>query len=211
MIDLYTAATPNGFKISIMLEETKLPYKLHAFNLRNNDQKSPEFSRINPNGKIPAIVDNDVIHDGQPLSVFESGAILIYLANKTNSLLAPIGTSEYYATLEWIMFQMSGLGPMAGQLYYFKNYAPEKIPYAIERYENEVKRLLGVLDEQLAKREYIAGNYSIADISIYPWLVGMKKLESNLISDKKNVEAYIARIAERPAVQKGMQIPPPQS
>lgn len=211
MIDLYTAATPNGFKVSIMLEEVALPYTVHQFNLATNQQKEPWFLAINPNGRIPAIVDSEAIDGQGSLSVFESGAILIYLAEKTGKLLPKAKSKAYYEVMQWLMFQMSALGPMAGQAFFFQNYAPEKIPFAIERYINEVGRLLSVLESHLQGREYLSEEYSIADIAIYPWLVGIARISTELLDGKPNLKAYIERIGQRPAVQKGMKIPQPLS
>lgn len=165
MIDLYTAPTPNGIKASIMLEETGLPYEVIAMRLDMLQQRQPEYLRISPNGRIPAIVD----HDEDDFAVFESGAILIYLAEKTGMLL-PGESRARSRVLQWLMFQMAGVGPMQGQANVFFRYAPEKIPYAIERYQRETRRLYEVLDTQLAKEEYLAGDYSIADIATWPWV-----------------------------------------
>jgi GST-like protein len=204
MIDLYTFTTPNGRKASIMLEEVALPYTVHAIDLRKGDQHKPDFLAVNPNGKIPAIVD----HEGPsgPISVFESGAILIYLAEKTGKLLAPSGKDRYEA-LEWVMFQMGGVGPMFGQYFHFTTGAPDKIPYAVERYQKESLRLLGVLEGRLAGREHLAGAYSIADVCTYSWVAAVI---DRLDPDKAgfpNVRAWLARVGARSAVQKGMSIP----
>jgi GST-like protein len=202
MIDLYTAGTPNGRKASIMLEEIELPYTLHAIDFKNEDQKKPEFLAINPNGRIPAIVDRDAA--GGPVTVFESGAILIYLAEKTGKLLAPSGAARYEA-IEWVMFQMSAVGPMFGQWGHFAMFAPEKIPYAIERYKQESLRILGVLDTRLAKHEHLAGAYSIADVATYAWVAGVvDRLED---PGFPHVRAWLARVGDRPAVQRGMKVP----
>ncbi|MGH8810245.1 MAG: glutathione S-transferase N-terminal domain-containing protein, partial [Noviherbaspirillum sp.] len=168
MIDVYSTATPNGHKVHIMLEECGLPYRLHHINIGEGDQFKPDFLAISPNNKIPAIVDADG-PDGKPMSLFESGAILVYLASKVGKFL---GTSdrEKFSTLQWLMFQMGGVGPMLGQAHHFRLYAPEKLEYAINRYTNEAKRLYGVIDKQLAKTAYLAGDhYTIADIAIFPW------------------------------------------
>ena len=173
MIDVYSWATPNGHKIHIMLEECGLPYRVHAVNIGAGEQFAPEFLAISPNHKIPAIVDAEG-PDGAPISLFESGAILLYLAGKTGKFL-PTSTRGRYEVLQWLMFQMGGVGPMLGQAHHFRIYAPEKIPYAIERYTNEARRLYGVMDKRLAKSRYIAGTeYSIADIAIFPWLRSWK-------------------------------------
>jgi GST-like protein len=200
MIDLYTSTTPNGRKASVMLEEVGLSYELHALTLKG-DQRTPEFLAINPNGRIPAIVDRDA-----GVTVFESGAILIYLAEKTGKLLAPSGQARYEA-LEWVMFQMSAVGPMFGQFYHFTRAAPDKLPYAIDRYTNEAQRILGVLDGRLAGREHLAGAYSIADVCTYPWVAGVIDLVEPDTAKLPHVRAWVARVGERPAVQKGMKIP----
>ena len=202
MIDLYTAATPNGKKISIMLEELGAAYRVHALDLSEFEHKEPWFLEINPNGKIPAIVDND---DGT--AVFESGAILIYLADKFGSLLPPVGDGRRTACVQWLMFQMSAVGPMQGQLNVFLKYAPEKIPYAIRRYTEETKRLYSVLDERLSRVEYIAGEYSIADIATWPWINAYDWVRLDL-EDFPNLVRWRAAVGERPAVIKGSGIPP---
>ncbi len=206
MIDLYTAATPNGRKAVIMLEEIGLPYTLHALDLKKEEQHRPEYLAVNPNGKIPAIVDHDAAGaPGGKLAVFESGAILLYLADKTGKLLAPSGPARYEA-LEWVMFQMSAVGPMFGQYNHFATAAPEKIPYAIERYAKESTRLLGVLDRRLADHDYLAGDYSIADVCTYAWVHGVvDRLDDT--AGLTRVRAWLARVGARPAVQKGMTIP----
>jgi GST-like protein len=201
MIDLYTSTTPNGRKASIMLEEVGLHYTVHALDLRKGEQKAADFLARNPNGKIPTIVD----HDG-PVTVFESGAILIYLAEKTGKLLAPSGQARYEA-LEWVMFQMSTVGPVFGPWFHFAKEAPEKLPYAIARYEKEALRILGVLDGRLAGREYLAGDYSIADVCMYSWLAfGLDALDESH-AGFSHVRAWLARVGARPAVEKGMKIP----
>ena len=171
MIDLYSMATPNGHKVHIMLEECGLPYRVHHIDIGKGDQFTPEFLAISPNNKIPAIVDPNG-PDGKPLSLFESGAILVYLASKVDRFLGH-STREKYTVLQWLMFQMGGLGPMLGQAHHFRIYAPEKIDYAVNRYTNEAKRLYGVLDKQLSQHAYLAGDhYSIADIACFPWVCG---------------------------------------
>ena len=203
MIDLYTGATPNGRKASIMLEEVGLAYTLHALDLKKDEQKTPAFLAINPNGRIPAIVDHDAA--GGSVTVFESAAVLIYLAEKTGKLLAPSGKARYEA-LEWVMFQMSAVGPMFGQYFHFALMAPEKLPYAIERYQKESMRILGVLEDRLASQPHLAGEYSIADVCTYPWVSGV----IDRLDETKallNVRAWLARVAARPAVEKGMKIP----
>ncbi|MCI0600657.1 MAG: glutathione S-transferase N-terminal domain-containing protein, partial [Beijerinckiaceae bacterium] len=170
MIDLYYWTTPNGHKITLFLEEAGLPYTIHPVNLNRGDQFKPQFLAISPNNRIPAIVDNDPAAAGPPLSVFESGAILIYLAEKTGKFL-PQGLRGRTEVLEWLFWQVGGLGPMAGQNHYFKQYAREVHKFAIERYENETNRLYAVLNKRLASRDFVAGDYSIADMAIYPWIV----------------------------------------
>ncbi|MDH5537318.1 MAG: glutathione S-transferase N-terminal domain-containing protein, partial [Betaproteobacteria bacterium] len=167
MIDLYTWTTPNGRKVSIMLEELGLPYRVHAINIGKGDQFTPDYVAINPNSKIPSIVDANG-PEGKPYAMMESGAILVYLAGKTGKLL-PAGDRGKYDALQWLMFQMGGVGPMFGQAHHFRIYAPEKIEYAINRYTNEAKRLYGVMDKRLSKMPYFAGDYGIADIAIFPW------------------------------------------
>jgi len=205
MIDVYTWPTPNGHKIHIALEELGLPYTVHAVDIGEGDQFKPEFLKISPNNRIPAIVDQDG-PKGKPMSLFESGAILIYLAEKTGKLLAPKGHARYTA-IAWLMFQMGGIGPMLGQAHHFRAYAPEKIPYAIDRYTNEAKRLYGVLDKQLAKHEYAAGaEYTIADIATFPWTARHEWHTVNL-ADFPNVKRWYDAINARPAVTKGMAVP----
>ena len=198
MIDLYTAATPNGHKISIALEELGLPYRVHALSFEQKEQKSPEFLRINPNGRIPAIVD-----DG--FAVFESGAILIYLAEKTGRLLPGDARGRSLA-LQWLMFQMGGVGPMQGQANVFFRYFPEKLPGAIERYQNETRRLYEVLDRRLGEAEYLAGDYSIADIATYPW-VRVHDWAGVAVEGLDHLQRWMAALAARPAVQRGLQVP----
>ena len=205
MITLYTAATPNGRKASIMLEECGLDYQVHALALGEREQKQDWYLQINPNGRIPAIVD----HDNNELAVFESGAILIYLAEKTGQLLAQ-DTSENSKhrsqAIQWLMFQMGGLGPMMGQANVFFRYAEEQIPYAIERYQKETRRLLEVLDNRLAETEYLAGAYSIADIANFAWArwASWSGVEN---SDLEHLSRWIDSIRARPAVQRGLEVP----
>ena len=203
MIDLYTWPTPNGHKIHIMLEECALPYTVHAVEIGAGDQFKAEFLAISPNNKIPAIVDSDG-PDGRPISLFESGAILIYLAGKTGRFL-PADVRGKFAALEWLMFQMGGIGPMLGQAHHFRLYAPEKIDYAIKRYTNEAKRLYGVLDRRLAQVEYVAGPYSIADMAIFPWTRSHANQGVDL-AEYPNVRRWFDAIRERPAVQRAVQI-----
>jgi len=205
MIDLYTWPTPNGRKVSIMLEELGLQYRAITIDLSNGAQLTPEYLRLNPNGKIPTIVDDDGPGGGE-LAVFESGAILIYLAEKTASPLWPSDAVSRLLTLEWLMFQMSGLGPMLGQAHYFRRFAEERVPYAIERYEKEAARLYGVLDRRLGAAEYLAGDYSIADIASFPW-IARHEWQGITLSDYANVARWFAAIAARPAVQRGMKVP----
>jgi GST-like protein len=204
MIQLYTWTTPNGRKVSIMLEELGLAYETHAINIGKNDQFTPEFVAINPNSKIPAIVDPDG-PDGQPISIMESGAILIYLAEKTGKLLPASGRGRSLA-LQWLMFQMGGVGPMFGQVHHFLRAAKEPVPYAIERYTKETQRLYGVLDGRLKDREFLADAYSIADIATYPW-VARYEWHKTRLEDFPNVKRWFDAISKRPAVERGMKIP----
>lgn len=207
MIDLYTWTTPNGFKVSILLEELGLPYTVHPIDIDNGKQFEEPFLTYSPNSKVPAIRDLDA-PDG-PISIFESGAILFYLAEKTGKLLAPSGAPRA-TTMQWLFFQMANIGPMFGQANHFVNTADEPIPYAIERYLSESARLIAVMDQQLAKSEFLAGDYSIADISCYPWLaVGFDLLRSakpDVVGDGTHVARWIQTCAARPAVARGMAI-----
>ncbi len=203
MIDVYTWPTPNGQKVHIMLEECALPYTVHGIDIGAGDQFRPDFLKISPNNKIPAIVDSDG-PDGQPMALFESGAILLYLAAKTGRLL-PADVRGRYDVLQWLMFQMGGLGPMLGQAHHFRIYAPEKIEYAVNRYTNEAKRLYGVLDRKLAQTEYIAGDYSIADIAIFPWTRSYERQGIDL-ADFPNVRRWYDAIDARPAVKRGVAV-----
>lgn len=202
MIDLYTASTPNGHKISIALEELALPYTVHAINLGAREQKRPEFLALNPNGRIPVIVDRDA----GDLAVFESGAILIYLAEKTGRLL-PVEPKERSLVMQWLMFQMGGIGPMMGQANVFFRYFPEKIPAAIQRYQNESRRLFEVLEGRLATVEYLAGAYSIADIATWPW-VRTHDWSGVSVDGLPHLQRWMAAMAARPACQKGLLVPP---
>ncbi|MDJ0904235.1 MAG: glutathione S-transferase N-terminal domain-containing protein [Xenococcus sp. MO_188.B8] len=205
MIDLYTFTTPNGRKPAILLEELGLPYSIHNIDISKGDQFSPEFIAINPNSKIPAIIDRD-----SEITVFESGAILIYLAEKTGKFLPQEG-ADRARVIEWLMFQMASVGPMFGQLGHFRNAAPEQIPYAIARYEKETLRLLGVLDRQLVNNSYIAEEYSIADMATYPWVVATTSPYGGIsLEEFPNVQRWIATMESRPAVQKGMAILKPE-
>lgn len=201
MITLYTWPTPNGKKISILLEELKLPYKAVPVDIGAGNQFEPDFLKISPNNKIPALVDSDG-PDGKPISIFESGAIMIYLAGKTGKLL-PKTDRERYEVLQWLMFQMGGLGPMLGQAHHFRLYAPESIQYAIDRYTKEAHRLYGVLDKALEKTGYLAaGQYTIADIACWPW-VSSHNNHGVALDQYPHVLRWFNTIAERPAVQKG--------
>ena len=203
MIDLYTAETPNGWKISITLEELALPYTVHALKLSKNEQKAPWYLKINPNGRIPAIVDRD----NGDFAVFESGAIMIYLAEKTGRLM-PQDAQGRSRVIQWLMFQMGGIGPMMGQANVFYRYAPEKIPYAIERYQREVRRLFEVLNTRLADNEYLAGEYSIADIASWSWVQGYEWSGAS-IDGLDHLKRWLEAIRARPAVQRGRAVPPP--
>jgi len=204
MIDVYSWPTPNGQKVHIMLEECGLPYAVHAVDIGAGEQFAPEFLAISPNNKIPAIVDPDG-PDGRPMALFESGAILLYLAGKTGRLL-PQSVRGRYETLQWLMFQMGGLGPMLGQANHFRNAAPEKLPYAIDRYTKEAARLYGVLDARLARHDYVGGReYTIADIAVWPWLRSWRNQGVEL-SDYPNVAAWAEAIGNRPAVQRGIEV-----
>jgi len=203
-IDVYSWPTPNGHKVHILLEETGLPYRVHPINIGQGDQFTDEFLAISPNNKIPAITDPEG-PDGQPLSLFESGAILVYLAGKTGRFL-PEGDRARYEVLQWLMFQMGGVGPMLGQAHHFRMYAPEKIGYAIDRYTNEAKRLYGVIDKRLSKSAFIAGDdYTIADIAIFPWLRSWEN-QGIVLTEYPHLKAWFDGIAARPAVQRGVKV-----
>ncbi len=204
MIDLYYWTTPNGHKITIFLEEAALPFRLRPVNIGKGEQFKPQFLRHAPNNRIPAIVDKDPKDGGDPISVFESGAILQYLAERTGRFL-PKDVRGRVEVMEWLFWQMAGLGPMAGQNHHFGQYAPERIPYAIDRYVNETSRLYGVLDKRLAGREFIAGDYSIADMASYPWVVPHERQGQNL-DDFPNLKRWFLAIAERPAVQRAYEL-----
>ena len=205
MIDLYTWTTPNGRKVSIMLEECGLPYNVHKIDIGKGDQFTPEFIAINPNSKIPAIIDSNG-PDGKPITLFESGAILVYLAQHYQKFLPP-DWHQLYHVFEWLMFQMGGVGPMFGQTHHFLRAAPEPVPYAIDRYKKETDRLYGVMDKELAKRDYLAGNfYSIADIATYPWVARYEWHKTDL-NQFPNVKRWFEEIGKRPAVQRGMIVP----
>ncbi len=204
MLEVYSWATPNGHKVHIMLEECGLPYRALPVDIGAGDQFQPDFLAISPNNKIPALVDPEG-PDGQPISLFESGAILLYLAGKTGRFL-PSSTRGKYEMLQWLMFQVGGVGPMLGQAHHFRIYAPEKLPYAVDRYSNEAQRLYGVMNRQLAKSKYIAGpKYTIADIAIFPWLRSWKNQGINW-NDFPHLKGWFDEIAARPAVQRGCDV-----
>lgn len=204
MIDVYSWATPNGHKVHIMLEECGLPYQAHPVNIGKGDQFTPEFLKISPNNKIPALVDPQG-QDGRPIALFESGAILLYLAAKTGKFL-PKSDRQKFEVLQWLMFQMGGVGPMLGQAHHFRIYAPQKVDYAIQRYTQEAKRLYGVMDRQLSQHKFIAGRqYTIADMAIFPWLRSWKNQGIDW-ADYPHLKDWFDRIAARPAVQRGVQV-----
>lgn len=201
MIDLHYWPTPNGRKIAIMLEEIAIPYRIVPVDIGRGEQFKPEFLAISPNNRMPAIVDHDPIGGGAPLSIFESGAILLYLAEKTGKLM-PQDPHGKYDVIQWLMWQMGGLGPMAGQAHHFREYAPEKIQYGIDRYTNEVNRLYGVMDRRLQDRDYLAGDYSIADIAAWPWVVPWKT-QGQKLEDFPHLKRWFEVISARPAVERG--------
>jgi GST-like protein len=204
MIDVYSWATPNGHKIHIMLEECGFPYRVQAVNIGAGDQFRPEFLAISPNNKIPAIVDADG-PDGKPIALFESGAILVYLAGKAGKFLGN-SDREKFSTLQWLMFQMGSIGPMLGQAHHFRVYAPHKLDYAIERYTNEARRLYGVIDKQLARQAYLAGDtYTIADIATFPWLRSWKNQGIDW-ADYPHAQRWFDQISARPAVERGVAV-----
>lgn len=204
MIDLYTWGTPNGRKISIMLEEAGLPYRVHPIDITQDEQFAPDLVTISPNSKIPAIIDSEG-PDGNPISLFESGAILIYLAEKTGRFL-PVQPRARYEVMQWLMFQMGGIGPMCGQLHHFRRFAPEPIPYAIERYTKEVKRLYRTLDKRLSEHAYLADEYSIADMATYPW-ISRYEWQGMDLADYPAMQRWFGEISARPAVMRGMAVP----
>lgn len=201
MIDLYTAATPNGRKVSIALEEMELPYRLHAIDLAAEEQKAPQFLAINPNGRIPAIVD----HDAGDFAIFESGAILVWLAERSGKFL-PTEAKARSLTMQWLFFQVGGIGPMQGQANVFYRYAEEKIPYAIGRYQREVRRLYEVCDRRLAENEYLAGEYSIADMAAWPWIVS-HDWSGVSVEGLEHLHRWLHSIGARPGVRRGMDVP----
>jgi GSH-dependent disulfide-bond oxidoreductase len=211
MITVHTWKTPNGRKVPIMLEEVGLPYEVRSVDIGKDEQFAPDFLRISPNNKIPAIVDDDAGGNGEPLAVFESGAILTYLAEKTGRFLAPSGPDRYKA-LEWLHWQIGGLGPMLGQLGFFAVRSDEKVPPAILRFTEEADRLLGVMERRLAHSPYLAGgDYTIADIAAYPWTVAaatfLKEALAESLAGKPSVHKWLERVGERPAVRRGMKVP----
>jgi GSH-dependent disulfide-bond oxidoreductase len=200
MIDLHYWTTPNGHKITIFLEETGLPYRIVPVNISKGEQFKPEFLVISPNNRMPAIVDHSPKDGGEPISVFESGAILVYLAEKTGQYLAN-GLRERVVVMEWLFWQMAGLGPMAGQNHHFSQYAPEKIPYAIDRYVRETNRLYGVLEKRLSAHQFIAGDYSVADMAAYPWIVPHTR-QGQKLEDFPHLQRWFETMRQRPAVQR---------
>jgi GST-like protein len=201
MLKLYTWKTPNGYKVPIMLEELGLEYEIHPINISKGEQMTPEFLAMNPNNKIPVLVDEDA--EGGPLTIFESGAILLYLAEKAKSeKLMPQDLHHKYQVLEWLMFQMASVGPMFGQFAHFSKFAPEKIEYAIKRYTDEAKRIMGVMNTELANGYYLAGEFSIADIATYPWVKAVTSTDETFLSAYPNLERWYKAIDEMPAVKK---------
>jgi GST-like protein len=203
MLDLYVWPTPNAYKVSIMLEEIGRKYNVIAVDIQAGDQFKPDFLKISPNNKMPAIVDHDA-PDGKPLALFESGAILLYLA-ETSGKFMPKDLRPRYDVVQWLMFQMGGVGPMLGQAHHFRQYAPEKLDYAIDRYTNEAKRLYGVIDRRLAEVPYLAGDYSIADMAVFPWLRSYER-QGQKLEDFPNLKRWFHAIEERPAVKKGLEL-----
>lgn len=203
MIDLYGWPTPNLHKVTILLEETGLPYNTIAIDIGRGDQFKPDFLKISPNNKMPAIVDSDG-PDGKPLTIFESGAILMYIAEKTGTFM-PKDMRGRYEVIQWLMFQMGGVGPMLGQAHHFRQYAPEKLPYAIDRYTNEAGRLYNVIDRRLAQVPYLATDYSIADMGVFPWIRPFER-QGQKLEDYPNLKRWFDAINARPAVQRGLQV-----
>jgi GST-like protein len=201
MIDVYFWPTPNGYKITIALEEMGLPYRVVPIDIGHGEQFKPEFLKISPNNKMPAIIDSDG-PDGKPISIFESGAILLYLAEKSGKLM-PADARGRYNVLEWLMFQMASVGPMLGQAHHFRRYAPEQIQYAIDRYTNEAHRIYGVIDKRLTEVPYLAGDYSIVDIATYPWL-RHHRAQGQDLADFPQLKRWYETIEGRPAVQRGL-------
>jgi GST-like protein len=205
MIDLYYWPTPNGWKISIALEEMELPYTLRPVNIGRGEQFDSDFLAISPNGRMPAIVDLDPIGGGESLAVFESGAILLYLAEKSGRFL-PTATRERYDVVQWLMWQMGGLGPMLGQNGHFRIYAPEPVPYALDRYTREAERLYGVLDKQLEGRDHICGEYSIADMACWPWIITYKSQGVAIDEKFPNVRRWYDALKQRPGLRRGYEV-----
>jgi GST-like protein len=204
MIDLHYWPTPNGWKVAIMLEETGLPYRIVPVNIGRGEQFRPEFLALSPNNRMPALVDHEPVGGGAPLTIFESGAILLYLGEKTGKLLPKDVRSRYEVT-QWVMWQMGGLGPMAGQAHHFRQYAPEKIAYAIDRYTNEVNRLYGVMNRRLVDREFLAGAYSIADVAAFPWVVPHED-HGQRLEDFPNLQRWFEAMKTRPSVLRGLEV-----
>jgi len=205
MIDLYTWGTPNGRKVSVALEELGLQYQVFPINITKDEQFAPDFLKISPNNKIPAMVDHEPPWGGAAYSLFESGAILIYLADKCGKLIPPSAQGRYDC-LQWLMFQMGGLGPMLGQAHHFRRFAPEQLPYAIKRYTDEAARLYRVMDKRLGEAEYLAGDYSIADIASYPWIT-RHEWQGQDLANFANLRRWYQAIAARPAVKRGFEVP----
>jgi GSH-dependent disulfide-bond oxidoreductase len=203
VIDLYFWPTPNGYKLTILLEELGLPYRVIPVNINSGDQFKSEFLAISPNNKMPALVDPDG-PDGQPIAVFESGAMLMYLAEKTGRFM-PSDMRGRYKVVEWLMFQMGGVGPMLGQAHHFRQYAPEPIPYAVDRYTKEAGRLYGVIDRRLAEGPFLAGDYSIADMAVFPWLRSYER-QGQKLEDFPHLKAWFEGIVARPATQRGLAV-----
>lgn len=204
MIDVYFWTTPNGYKVTILLEELGWEYKAIPVNIGKGDQFKPEFLKISPNNRIPAMVDPDG-PDGQPIAIFESGAILMYLAEKSGWKFMPHDVRRRYDVIQWLMFQMASVGPMLGQSHHFRRYAPEKLPYAIDRYTNEARRIYGVIDKRVGEVPYLAGDYSIADMAAYPWIRPHNWQGQNL-EDFPNLKRWYDAIEARPAVQRGIAV-----
>jgi GST-like protein len=204
VIELYYWPTPNGHKITIFCEEAGIPYQIHPVNIQQGEQFKPEFLRISPNNRMPAIIDSEPADKGAPVSVFESGAILVYLAEKTGKFM-PHDVRGRFETLQWLFWQMGGLGPMAGQNHHFVQYAPEKLPYAIERYVKETSRLYAVMDQRLADRPYLAGDYSIADMAAYPWTVPWER-QGQKLDDYPNLKRWWETMHDRPAVKRAYEM-----
>jgi GSH-dependent disulfide-bond oxidoreductase len=204
MIDLYYWPTPNGWKISIALEEMELPYTVRYVNIGRGEQFAPEFLRISPNNRMPAIIDHEPADGGEPIAIFESGAILLYLAEKSGRFLPRDLRGRMQAT-QWLMWQVGGLGPMAGQAGHFRLYATEQVPYAIARYTDEVNRLFGVLDRRLAGREFIAGEYSIADMACWPWVLPHKR-QGQKLEDFPDLQRWYEQLKQRPALRRGIDL-----